>query len=50
MILTKRRLKTRRIRADDYATIGAILAAVLVPAILWKRAHPVNCASFLTLQ
>ncbi|KAM6500700.1 hypothetical protein JOM56_003714, partial [Amanita muscaria] len=33
---------TSRIRANDWATIGAVLGAVLLPAILWKRAHIVN--------
>jgi hypothetical protein len=31
------------LRADDHSTIGAILFAVLTPAILWKRASVVNC-------
>ncbi|OJA11491.1 hypothetical protein AZE42_07873 [Rhizopogon vesiculosus] len=30
------------LRADDHSTIGAILFAVLTPAILWKRASIVN--------
>ncbi|KAG1819502.1 uncharacterized protein BJ212DRAFT_1445955 [Suillus subaureus] len=30
------------LRADDHSTIGAILFAVLTPAILWKRASTVN--------
>ncbi|KAG2133915.1 hypothetical protein BD769DRAFT_498820 [Suillus cothurnatus] len=30
------------LRADDHSTIGAILFAVLTPAILWKRASRVN--------
>ncbi|KIK40752.1 hypothetical protein CY34DRAFT_13489 [Suillus luteus UH-Slu-Lm8-n1] len=30
------------LRADDHSTIGAILFAVLTPAILWKRASVVN--------
>jgi len=33
---------TASIRADDHSTIGGILSAVLTPAVLWKRAHPVN--------
>ncbi|KAI6043036.1 hypothetical protein EDC04DRAFT_824505 [Pisolithus marmoratus] len=30
------------LRADDHATIGALLFAVLTPAVLWKRASTVN--------
>jgi len=33
---------TASLRADDHATIGAILFAVLTPAIFWKRASTVN--------
>ncbi|KAG2348559.1 hypothetical protein BDR05DRAFT_904108 [Suillus weaverae] len=33
---------TASLRADDHSTIGAILFAVLTPAILWKRASTVN--------
>ncbi|KAH7927753.1 hypothetical protein BV22DRAFT_1006486 [Leucogyrophana mollusca] len=33
---------TASLRADDHSTIGAILLAVLTPAVLWKRASPVN--------
>ncbi|OCH95316.1 hypothetical protein OBBRIDRAFT_618045 [Obba rivulosa] len=33
---------TASIRADDHATIGGILFAVLTPAIFWKRASVVN--------
>ncbi|KAF5324740.1 hypothetical protein D9611_004516 [Ephemerocybe angulata] len=33
---------TSRIRREDHSTIGAVVAAVLTPAILWKRANPVN--------
>ncbi|TFK55023.1 hypothetical protein OE88DRAFT_989792 [Heliocybe sulcata] len=33
---------TDALRADDHSTIGAILFAVLTPAILWKRANVVN--------
>ena len=29
-------------RADDHATIGALLSAVLTPAIFWKRAAAVH--------
>ena len=45
------RLRTRRmqaaydtsaIRADDHATIGAVLSAVLTPAVFWKRASVAN--------
>ncbi|KAH7910161.1 hypothetical protein BJ138DRAFT_1009370 [Hygrophoropsis aurantiaca] len=45
------KVRTRRIqhaydiaslRADDHSTIGAMLFAVLTPAVLWKRANPVN--------
>ncbi|KAH9952202.1 hypothetical protein B0H21DRAFT_817917 [Amylocystis lapponica] len=44
-------VRTRRIRAaydtasirqDDHSTIGGVLFAVLTPAVLWKRASPVN--------
>ncbi|KAH7889944.1 hypothetical protein F5I97DRAFT_1800459 [Phlebopus sp. FC_14] len=30
------------LRADDHATIGALLSAILTPAVLWKRAGTVN--------
>jgi len=33
---------TSAIRADDHATIGAVLSAVLIPAIFWKRASVAN--------
>ncbi|KAG1904100.1 uncharacterized protein F5891DRAFT_66381 [Suillus fuscotomentosus] len=33
---------TASLRADDHSTIGAILFAVLTPAIFWKRASTVN--------
>ncbi|EMD38648.1 hypothetical protein CERSUDRAFT_153644 [Gelatoporia subvermispora B] len=33
---------TASIRADDHATIGGVLFAVLIPAILWKRANVAN--------
>ncbi|EKM55735.1 uncharacterized protein PHACADRAFT_256576 [Phanerochaete carnosa HHB-10118-sp] len=33
---------TESIRADDHSTIGGVLFAVLIPAILWKRASKVN--------
>lgn len=35
-------LQTSVMRRNDHSTIGAILAAVLTPAILWKRANVVN--------
>lgn len=35
--------QTASLRADDHSTIGAILFAVLTPAIFWKRASTVNC-------
>ncbi|KIM57101.1 hypothetical protein SCLCIDRAFT_1219784 [Scleroderma citrinum Foug A] len=33
---------TASLRADDHATIGALLFAVLTPALLWKRASIQN--------
>lgn len=30
------------LRADDHATIGALLFAVLTPAVLWRRASTIN--------
>ncbi|KDQ60605.1 hypothetical protein JAAARDRAFT_190775 [Jaapia argillacea MUCL 33604] len=33
---------TDSIRADDHSTIGAILFAVLTPAVFWKRARIVH--------
>jgi len=30
------------IRADDHSTIGAVLGAVLTPALLWKRGRSVH--------
>ncbi|KAG2158097.1 uncharacterized protein EDB93DRAFT_1077933 [Suillus bovinus] len=33
---------TASLRADDHSTIGAILFAVLTPAIFWKRASTMN--------
>ncbi|GBE82447.1 hypothetical protein SCP_0408310 [Sparassis crispa] len=45
-IVRARRLRaaynTSSIREDDHSTIGSILFAVLTPAVLWNRAHPVN--------
>ncbi|KAG1858362.1 hypothetical protein DFJ58DRAFT_658849 [Suillus subalutaceus] len=44
--VTNRRLQhaydAASLRADDHSTIGAILFAVLTPAIFWKRASTVN--------
>ncbi|KAL4074678.1 hypothetical protein V8B97DRAFT_1732660 [Scleroderma yunnanense] len=44
--LRNRRLRdaydTASLRADDHATIGALLFAVLTPALLWKRANTAN--------
>ena len=33
---------TDRIRREDHSTIGAVLMAVVTPALLWKRASAVN--------
>ncbi|EGN96166.1 hypothetical protein SERLA73DRAFT_76156 [Serpula lacrymans var. lacrymans S7.3] len=33
---------TSSLRADDHSTVGAILFAVLTPAIFWKRANIAN--------
>jgi len=33
---------TASLRADDHATIGALLCAVLTPSIFWKRARTVH--------
>jgi len=30
------------LRADDHSTIGALLGALLVPAVFWKRARAVH--------
>ncbi|KAG1749098.1 uncharacterized protein EDB91DRAFT_833930 [Suillus paluster] len=38
----QRAYDTASLRADDHSTIGAILCAVLTPAILWNRASTVN--------
>lgn len=35
-------LQTSIIRRNDHSTIGGVLGAVLVPAILWKRAGIIN--------
>lgn len=32
------------VRADDHATIGSILFAVVTPALFWKRANAINCS------
>ena len=37
------KLKTSSLRADDHATIGGILFAVVTPALFWKRANSINC-------
>ena len=34
-------------RADDHATIGALLCAVLTPAIFWKRGAMIHREFFL---
>ncbi|KAJ3857936.1 hypothetical protein EV368DRAFT_77344 [Lentinula lateritia] len=34
--------KTGRIRAEDHATIGGVLLAVLTPAVFWNRARVAN--------
>lgn len=34
--------QTASIRADDHATIGAILFAMLTPAFFWKQANVAN--------
>ncbi|KAI0683636.1 hypothetical protein BC835DRAFT_1409359 [Cytidiella melzeri] len=33
---------TSSVRADDHATIGGLLFAVLTPALFWKRANSIN--------
>ncbi|KAF8894421.1 hypothetical protein BD779DRAFT_1434895 [Infundibulicybe gibba] len=33
---------TNRIRAEDHATIGGVLMAVLTPALLWKQARIIH--------
>ncbi|KAG5645877.1 hypothetical protein DXG03_005024 [Asterophora parasitica] len=44
--LRSKRLKaaydTDRVRAEDHATIGAVLFSVLTPGIFWKRANVLN--------
>ena len=37
------RSQTNLLRRIDHSTIGGILGAVLIPAILWKHAGIVNC-------
>jgi len=39
-------LQTASIRADDHATIGAILFAMLTPAFFWKQANVANRECF----
>ena len=34
--------QTASIRADDHATIGALLFAVLTPSIFWRRATTIH--------
>ncbi|KAG5649908.1 hypothetical protein H0H81_001528 [Sphagnurus paluster] len=45
-LLRSKRLKaaynTDRVRANDHATIGAILFGVLIPGIFWKRSNVGN--------
>jgi len=36
-------------RRNDHSTIGGVLAAVLVPAIFWKRAGVVNRMLFFDI-
>lgn len=45
MLILFNLLKTASIRADDHSTIGAILFAVLTPALFWNRARMVHCKS-----
>jgi len=44
--LRARRLRTSynaaSIRADDHATIGSVLFAILTPAVFWKRANVIH--------
>ena len=35
--------QTNLLRRNDHSTIGGIIGAVIMPAILWKRASIVNC-------
>lgn len=37
--------QTSSLRADDHSTIGAILFAVLTPAVFWNRARVAHCVS-----
>jgi hypothetical protein len=37
------------LRADDHATIGALLCAVLTPSIFWKRARTIHRRSLFGL-
>ncbi|KAH0830269.1 hypothetical protein J3R83DRAFT_1634 [Lanmaoa asiatica] len=34
---------TASLREDDHSTIGALLFAVLTPALFWRRASTINC-------
>lgn len=36
--------QTSSLRADDHATIGGVLFAVVTPALFWKRANAINRA------
>ena len=38
-------LQADSMRTDDHATIGALLFAVLTPAMFWKRATTIHCMS-----
>jgi len=42
-------MQTASIRADDHATIGAILFAMLTPAFFWKQANVANRECSLNL-
>lgn len=43
-------IKTTTIRAEDHSTIGALLFALLTPAIFWKRAGTVHCEASSPLE
>lgn len=45
--MTYARSQTASIRADDHATIGGILFAMLTPAFFWKQANVANRERFL---
>ncbi|KAG6379247.1 hypothetical protein JVT61DRAFT_11696 [Boletus reticuloceps] len=36
---------TAPLRKDDHSTIGALLFAVLTPALFWSRASTINCGA-----